>query len=281
MRIFLTLTVALTFSSTALAQTERCDALTDEKAELARTLLSEIHPYDCCDDTIAGCLEAESECTLVTRLADDVCRLVAAGANAEETKRAISRRAQSMMPAMRPAEIDLDEATRAGDESAPITLVMYACVTCPFCYSIASDIQRIVTEGELKGKVKLYYRSFPLRGHENSVDGALALTAAARMGQFWAYANLLYPQIHEFSTEKAVEWAESLGMDTEEFEGLMKASETREHLAASRREGERNRVTSTPTFFINGRRYTYDTDRWVLIDVLQEEHERIAASSGD
>ena len=278
MRALVLLTL-LSFSLPAMAQTSRCDELSGEQARLAADLLGRIHPYDCCDDTIKACLDAGTECSLVARLANDVCRQVAAGMEASEIERAMSRRAQSMMPSLRPATIDVDEATRAGDASAPVTLVMYACVTCPFCYAIASDLHQLVTEGELKGKVKLYYRSYPLRDHENSVEGGLALVAAARLGEFWPFAKLLYSRIDDFSTEKAVEWAGSVEMNREEFEKLMTSPEARQALAASRREGMANRVSATPTFFINGRRYTYETSLEVLKDVLQEEHARVTSES--
>ncbi len=264
-------------ASQAMALPETCKELSGEKSELASKLLAEVRPYDCCDDTIAGCIEAEVECSLVPRLAADVCRQVAAGKDGEEIRQAMRRRAQSMMPTLSPAEIDADEATRAGDEDAPVTLVMYACTTCPFCYAIASDLYELISEGNLSGKVKLYYRSYPLRAHENSVEGGLALGAAARLGEFWPLARVVYERIDEFSTDEVGEWAESVGLDREEFESVMKDSATRQALAESRREGMRNGVDSTPTFFINGRRYTYETTVEVLEDVLLEEHERVTA----
>ncbi len=280
MRILAIVALLTLGASQAMAQTKTCDALSQEKAKLAEALLAKIHPYDCCDDTIAGCLEAESPCSLVSRLANDVCRHVAAGREKDEIQQAMRRRAQSMMPTMNPASIDLNEATRAGDEDAKVTLVMYACTTCPFCYAIASDLHELITDGSLSGKVKLYYRSFPLRAHEGSVEGGLALTAAARLGKFWPVARLVYERVDDFSTEAVVDWAESVGLDRDEFEEKMKDSATRESLGESRREGMRNGVDSTPTFFINGRRYTYETTLEALEDVLLEEHERVTAAEG-
>ncbi len=59
------------------AQTPACDGLTGRNLQTARRLLESEHPYDCCDDTIAGCLEARPTCSLAVRLADNVCRRVA------------------------------------------------------------------------------------------------------------------------------------------------------------------------------------------------------------
>jgi protein-disulfide isomerase len=56
----------------------------------------------------------------------------------------------------------------------------------------------------------------------------------------------------------------------------MHGDDVRRELIAAKREGVRNRVNATPTVFINGRLYTGDLGVENIIDVLEEEAERVA-----
>jgi protein-disulfide isomerase len=64
-------------------------------------------------------------------------------------------------------------------------------------------------------------------------------------------------------------------MDRAAFEQLVDAPATRERLLASKKEGIVNKVEATPTFFIDGRRFAGDLDIDELVDVLEEEHDRV------
>lgn len=48
----------------------------------------------------------------------------------------------------------------------------------------------------------------------------------------------------------------------------------------SKKEGLRNEVNETPTFFINDRKYVGDLELEELVDVLEEEYERVGQRSG-
>lgn len=265
----------LVMPGVAQARMPWCEKLTQDQSAQAEALHKKINPYDCCDDTIKGCMDGGTECSLVFRLANDVCRQVAGGVEPAQIERAMDRRAQSMVVGFRTAKIAVDPATLVGDPEAPVTLVMYACATCPYCSVISGQLYDEIRTGTLKGKVKLYYRYYPLRNHEKGVDGGLAMVAAARMNKFWPFVRVMYPRMADFNVETIGAWAEEAGLDREKFEELMKSPEVRQILADSRREGMGNRVGATPAFYINGRQYTYDTELAVMIDVLTEEYERV------
>ena len=92
------------------AQTPLCDELNGGQRTLADNILTSEYLDDCCDDTISGCLEREPACSLAHRLADNVCRRVAAGQDEAQIRRALSRRARSMVGGGAPMEIDLEAA---------------------------------------------------------------------------------------------------------------------------------------------------------------------------
>jgi protein-disulfide isomerase len=276
MRALSLVPVLLSLASVAAAQTPTCEALDAAQKASARELFARLHPYDCCDDTLAACLEQQPRCPLVERLASDVCRQVKLGRAAREIERALDRRAQSMVDAGRRASFALDAAMAAGEEGAPVELVVYACVRCPFCKVLVPALHTAVTEGALKGKVRLWFRPYPLKNHEGSTEGALGVLAAARMGGFWPYLLKVYAGFDEFSPERLGPWAEAAGMERAGFEAALADGETRAALVESKKEGLRNRVTATPALFVNGRQYVYELDLEVLGDVLEEEFARVS-----
>jgi protein-disulfide isomerase len=235
------------------------------------------HPYDCCDDTLTRCLAARPRCPLAARLADDVCRQAKAGRDAAAIEKALAKRAQSMVALGAPAQILLDEATRLGDAEASVTVAVYACSRCPFCKVLVPALRHEVAEGALKGKVKLYVRPFPLKSHEYSTEGDLAMLAAARLGRFWPYVMRQYERFDSFDLKKPVEWAAEVGLERETFEKAAADPATRDALVEAKKEGLRNKVAATPAVFIDGRPYVYELQIAPLVDVLLEEHERVAA----
>jgi hypothetical protein len=154
------------------AQSKACDALAGAQREVAQAVLSSQHPYDCCDDTIAKCLQKRPVCRLVERLADAICRQAAAGKSRADIERELERRAASTMGSKH--AIDLGNAVVAGDPQAKVTIVAYTCARCPYCARLIPSLHQSVTTGRLKGKAKLYVKPFPIRSHQHSTLGAMA-----------------------------------------------------------------------------------------------------------
>lgn len=258
----------------ALAQTPACEALSGPGKTLASRIIETEHPYDCCDDTIRRCLAARPTCALAVRLADDVCRRVAAGQDEARIRRALSRRARSMVGGGPTATVDLAAASVTGDEGAPVTVVVYACARCPYCSKLVPALHAQLQD-RLKGLARLAFRTFPIRGHEGSTEAGLAFVAAARMGRFWEFALHSYRRFAEFSPEKQREWAKEAGLDPGLFVIRMEEPATRDELVASKKEGIVNGVEETPTLFINGRRWVGDLTLPEVVDAIEEEAERV------
>ncbi len=256
------------------AQTASCDALPGPQRALVRDAFSALHPYDGCDATFSKCLAEKPPAPIVVRLANDLCRQAKAGKDRAQLERALDKRAQSMLPVTKPVAISLDEATRAGSSDAPVTAVVYACSRCPFCRMLVPAVYRAITEGPLKGKVRLYVRPFPLKDHAGSTEGGLAMLTAARLGRFWPYlVEDLYSKYDSFSPALLSAWAEDAGMSKSAFEKMMSDPTIRDTLVASKQEGLRNKVVATPTLFINGRQYVYELNAETVVDVLEEAYE--------
>jgi protein-disulfide isomerase len=255
------------------AQTPTCDALPADRKAVANDIFATLHPYDGCDETFARCLAAKPPKPVVLRLASSICKQVKAGVDRKQIERNLAKRSQTMLASGPRATFALDQATRAGVAEAPIELVVYACPRCPLCKVTVTGLHQAVTDGPLAGKARLYVRPFPLKAHANSTEGGLAMVSAAKLGHFWPFVLTLYENFDSFCPKVLPDWAVASGMDRAAFESAFQDPKTRETLIASKQEGARNKVTATPTVFIDGREYFLDHSAESVIDVVEEVYE--------
>ncbi len=275
--IIAALLAGLTVAATALAQAP-CEGLPPEKKVLWEGVLATLHPYDACDGTFKECLAEKPPKPLVLRLTADLCRRVSSGKDRAELERGLSRRAQSVLPMGKAVVLTLEEAMCAGEPGAPVTIVCFACSRCPYCKVIVPGLYEAVTKGVLKGKARLYYKLFPIKDHPGSIEGGLAMTAAARLGRFWPFTLDLYARFDSFCPKNLAIRAGEAGMEKAAFEAVVAAPATREALVQSKKEGLKYKVESTPTLFIDGRKYVYEVGMEAILDVVEEVHENRIAS---
>lgn len=266
------------FSTAARAQVPACDALTGEARAAATRLLETLSPYDCCDESLAACLKAPAPARLVKRLAADVCRRLGAGQKPDEVKREFEKRAASMPPVARPAELELASVAWAGDAAAPVSVVVFACARCPFCSKSVPALYQAVTAGSLKGRARLAVKLFPVRTHPYAAEAALAVEAARSLGVFWPYVLEVYGRFDDFAVEQLPLYAKAVGLDLLAFQAEQAKPATRERVVAVKKEGVRLGVEATPTVYLQGRRYRGDVEEAALLDAIEEEIERAAGA---
>jgi protein-disulfide isomerase len=254
---------------------ELCPDLKEaQKREAALAALSAFHLYECGDLSIADAMKAGPPSPFARMLYDYTCKVANANPSVDKVLDALNRRKASMT-GPKILEADLSRAVAAGSPDAPVVLVGYVCTRCPLCKFLTPLLYKDVTEGQLKGKVKFYYRPFPVKTHPHSAEGALAAQAAARMGKPWEYLLLLYRNFDNFSVEKLPVWAaDSLQLDRKAFDAARASAQVNASVVESKKEGFKNNVIETPTFFVNGRKYTGFMNYQSLLDVLLEEYGR-------
>jgi protein-disulfide isomerase len=277
--VLLTLLLAIAAERAGYALDDACADLTKDQLALAGSLKAKAYCYDCCDETVAKCLKKKKPCKLAVRLSNEICLRVKKGQDEGKILGALDKRAKSMMPGAKVYTIDTSALdTWAGEASSKVVLTAYVCARCPFCAKIIPKIHKMVTNGRLKGKVKVHVRIFPIKSHKDSVPGALAMAAAAKGGKFWPYLLKLYKAFDSYSVDKLVPWAKDVGLGGKEFKDVMGAAETRKLVEASKKEGLKNGVEGTPTFYVNGRKYTADHSLEFFTDALEEEYDRMTDS---
>ncbi|MFA4818623.1 MAG: DsbA family protein [Patescibacteria group bacterium] len=144
-----------------------------------------------------------------------------------------------------------------GDNNAPITLVEYSDLECPFCKRFHPVMQQIMKE--YPGQVRWVYRHFPLSFHANAQKEAEATECAGKLGgndKFWAYTDKIFERTASngtgFALDALVPLAQELGLPEAKFKTCLDSGEFTAHVQTDLQEGTSFGVNGTPTTFVNG-----------------------------
>ncbi len=267
--------------SAAYAQASICDSLDAKASQTAAAAFGQIRGYGCCTETIGDCLKKTDKCQSTTFISNEICRLSSKGKKPEEIKELIELRAKAMDSNAKVYEIDVKREHLWGNPDSKVVLSVYLCGRCPYCSRHVPLLIHTLEKTPLKDQIAVNLRYFPIKSHDNSTPAALAIEAAAQLGQAWPYLLKSYENFDAFTLSQINVWAQEIGMDRDAFTSLMKDAATRSTVSKSKKEGLVNGVTTTPTFFINGRKIEGKFDVDSLVSILEEElatHEDSAAS---
>ena len=145
-----------------------------------------------------------------------------------------------------------------GDASAPVTIVEYASMTCGHCAAFHNDTFKTIKENYIDtGKVYFILREFPF---DPIAEAAFMLTRCAGDNYFPMVDALFASQQTWARAEKPSEAlfqiSKQAGFTQESFNACLTDSELLENIRAVRTKGaDEFDVDSTPTFFINGKRF--------------------------
>lgn len=163
-----------------------------------------------------------------------------------------------------------------GTESATVTVVEFADFQCPAC-GAAFPIVKQLTE-EYKDRIQYVFRHFPLPGHKNARPAALAAEAAGMQGKFFEMHDKLFSTQADWSESNNPEeiftgYAQELELDMEKYAADVKDPATNQKVEKGVTDGIQAGVNSTPTFYINGEKYTgvlsYDNFKSLLDEKLK------------
>ncbi len=171
-----------------------------------------------------------------------IARLVGSGYVASEVEEAVERRY-----AQKSVKLDLKDVPFRGDARAPLELVEFVDFQCPHCKGAQPMLHELLDA--YRGKLKVYFKHFPLSSHPNAAQAAEVAAAASRQGKFWALAAELWKNQDRMSLGDVEKYAESVGVNWKQLDlGFGKKV-----VARDRAEGEKLKLEGTPTFYLNGR----------------------------
>lgn len=144
----------------------------------------------------------------------------------------------------------------AGATESAKLLVEYSDFQCPACAAYYPMVKQLLSERG--SEFTFVYRHFPLRQiHRNAQLAGQAAVAAGIQGKFWEMEELLFTRQEDWSAkgdveEFFIEYAGELGLNTDQFKSDMHSQEAKDKVNADYASGIQARVSSTPTFFLNG-----------------------------
>ena len=149
-----------------------------------------------------------------------------------------------------------------GQQNAKVTMVEFSDFECPFCKSYFDQtLSQIKKDYIDTGKVKMYYRHFPLDFHPAATPSALASECANEQGKFWEYHDIVFAEQDKISgktadtiTTQLKLFAQELGLNTSQFDNCLDNAKFQANVDADLNDGRTAGVSGTPTFFINGTR---------------------------
>lgn len=166
-----------------------------------------------------------------------------------------------------------------GRFEAPVTLVEYGDFECPYCGRAEPVVEELVAA--FGDDLAFVFRHLPLGDvHEHAELAAEAAEAAAAQGKFWEMHDALFAPGLPLSERGLVERAAALGLDVDRF--IKDLHERRHALRVARdiASADDSGAPGTPTFFINGRRYSGPFDSPSLSAAIRREMAVSVASSG-
>jgi protein-disulfide isomerase len=156
------------------------------------------------------------------------------------------------------AKLETNDSPSLGDPKAAITLVEFSDFECPVCRNLHDGLRGILPNYPA---VRIVFKDFPLEQiHPWARTAAIAGRCAYQQDPkaFWKMYDLIYDGQDLISAANAwgkmVDFAGQAGVNAEVFKACMASPEAAAAIEASRANGMKLEVGSTPTIFVNGRR---------------------------
>ena len=152
-------------------------------------------------------------------------------------------------PPILPVSVDDDPST--GPAEAPVTIVEFSDFQCPYCQKsvgVLKVLKRLYGE-----KIRLVYRDYPGPSHPEAAQAAEAAQCANESGKFWEYHDLLFERQNAGGGWDYAQLAKELGLKEGPFNACLKSGRYRHEILKDVQDALQLGISSTPTFFINGR----------------------------
>ncbi|HTC95232.1 MAG TPA: thioredoxin domain-containing protein [Terriglobales bacterium] len=175
-----------------------------------------------------------------------------------------SRRGDNAQPEIKvPDTISVDGELFRGDATAPVAIIEYGDIECPFCRYFKQSVYPQMFDEYIKtGKARFYYRDLPLPIHEHAMPAARAEHCAGEQGKFWEMHDSLFTEKPEaigpgpggrdrtLTQDSIDQRAAALGLDTAKLDACMASTRFADLIQRSSDEAAKMNIEGTPTFLI-------------------------------
>jgi protein-disulfide isomerase len=155
-----------------------------------------------------------------------------------------------------------------GRPDAPLTMVEFTDLQCPFCRTFTlTAFDEIKRNWIDTGKLRFISRDFPLEFHAQAMPAARAARCAGEQGKFWEMRLALVRNANLLSSEYIAKTGAELKLDTKAFAACSASTKYDAEIQAEMQEGLKIPVSGTPTFIV-GRTTAAGIEGPVLVGAL-------------
>ncbi len=166
-----------------------------------------------------------------------------------------------------------DEDYVKGSLNAPVEIIEYTDLECPFCLRHHGTVTQILNE--YGDDVKYTLRHFPLSFHQNAQKAAEATECAGLQGKFFEMVEAVF-EANESGSMSVDTWkkeAVNLGLNVSDFNDCLDNGEMAAEIRNDMQAGASSGVEGTPATFINGQMVSgalpYETFQSILDSLLE------------
>ena len=142
-------------------------------------------------------------------------------------------------------------ATVRGSDKAPVTILVFSDFESFPCARSASVIDGLLQQTR---DVRVIFKHAPAASNPNAMLAHEAALAGGAQGKFWEMHDTLFENQTHLTRADLLGYAKSLGLDLAAFERALDNHTYRPIVERDLAEAAGLGVTTTPTFFVNGRR---------------------------
>ena len=141
-------------------------------------------------------------------------------------------------------------------ENPVVEIYEYTDLACPACAMANRELHDMLDK--YSGSISLHFKHYPLNMHRWARKAASYANCAGEQGKFFEYANMLYENQNnweekENEPEEFLEYAESLGLDSEAIAVCLANPDNEKKISLDIAEGNAKGVEATPSFIVNGK----------------------------
>lgn len=136
-----------------------------------------------------------------------------------------------------------------GYQTAPLTIVAYTDFACGACKKEALILREIQEENP--DLIKLIFRHYPLKQHEQALPAAKAAQAASFQGRFWDMHDQIFNHQSELNDELYVKLGQNIGLNMIMFMDDLIKPATEMLINQDIAAGDKIGLQATPTLVIN------------------------------
>lgn len=150
-----------------------------------------------------------------------------------------------------PVDIAQGEPT-IGLADAPVTIVMYTDLQCPFCKAFVDDTFSTILSN-YPTQVRFVFKDFPITSlHPLAQNAAIAAQCAFAQDKFWEMHDLIFAKQDTLAESDFAAFATQLNLNMTTYNACYTGQTPLAEINADYQEGLAAGVGATPTFIING-----------------------------